>query len=501
MLPAPDPIPRAPPPPDNERLKSFEWMYVHEFQSLHTWPYYPRCFRSRLGSNIGVELYQVSDINCHSSKLYRSAVMVLMSYLNYNDASDTETYRLKYEREAQDCINHGNLVDVVFASYLVAVYSILGEDTVQMALKRCQQFCKSVVHLSRIQKSTDPWIELLWRDTLVALYNVHRDTILFNSSSSLESLLQSVAQWEELLQISHCLLARESDIANLPRSMPTETICHKIISLSVYLQVYLDHFLIRVCLDEGAEETKSARRRLYGVVDRITRLGGHLPNISDYLYHAYHMEASSNIIHNPVGTKFLSYPDVLPRSLSATAAPATRDTAVALLYAFAHLLKIMLESTADMDENASEVHDSAIAICRLCANLTIEQEMETLLLKRSLFWAGLVLMTESKLSRGQKPFVSPLIRVAQNWIKSQLQECISTDCHWRDSAIIVDEEGVLGELFQKASECTAINDIWKVNGGNVSLFYYNTTLAPWFVALNLVRFEHKPLIGRSLEIF
>jgi hypothetical protein len=60
-----------------------------------------------------------------------------------------------------------------------------------------------------------------------------------------------------------------------------------------------------------------------------------------------------------------------------------------------------LEPTADADENVlSEPHRSAIAISRICATVPIEGYMETLLVKRSLFWAGLIL-TESTFPSGQ----------------------------------------------------------------------------------------------------
>jgi hypothetical protein len=52
----------------------------------------------------------------------------------------------------------------------------------------------------------------------------------------------------------------------------------------------------------------------------------------------------------------------------------------------------------------------------------------------------------------------------------------------------------------KADLCTSIKDIWKVAAGDVSLFYYTSSLVTWFLAIDLVRFVHKPHVGRSLEI-
>ena len=396
-------MPVVPATPHYKQLNSREWLYVEEFQSYrHPAPYLPKLVvRSRLG----VELYIGADINPHSSNLYRIAVLVLMSHLKNDHPSNTACYLRKYTREAQDCINNTSLVELVYASYVVAIYSIVGGASLDMAFKCCQQFCKSIVEMFRRKRTNDDWIELLWRDALASLYYAHRETRVSISSTNV-ALMESARQWDELLQTSYCLLVSDADIADLPLSMTTEQSYHKIISLSVYMQIYLDIYLIRVKIAENAEETKTARDCLCSILDRIIRLISRLPNISDYIYHAYLEPASHDIRYNPASNGFLHFPEVLPRALKATAEPRTRDTALALLYAFSRLLKLGLVSTTDVDENVmSEVYRSAIAICRLCANLPMEWARETLLVKRSLFWAGLIL-TESKLSAGQIHFAS-----------------------------------------------------------------------------------------------
>ena len=217
--------------------------------------------------------------------------------------------------------------------------------------------------------------------------------------------MESVAQWEELLETSYCLLASEDDIADLQPPMTTEKICHKIRFLCVYMQIYLDQFLIRINVAEHAAETQFSRDRLYSIVGRTMRLVSHLSNISDYICHAYKMEPGLSPFNSPTTKTFLQFADVQPRALNATDDPDIRDTALALLYAFARLLKNMLEPTADADENVlSEPHRSAIAISRICATVPIEGYVETLLVKRSLFWAG-VILTESTFPLGQILFV------------------------------------------------------------------------------------------------
>jgi hypothetical protein len=117
----------TPQPSDDERLTSSEWMHVMEFHSF--WPplqYSPRLLTSQLGTDVGIELYNVPHLNSHSSNLYRSAVLVLMSYLKNKSSSNTPRYLAKYHHEGQKCIDNASDLEVVFASYMLAVYSLLG---------------------------------------------------------------------------------------------------------------------------------------------------------------------------------------------------------------------------------------------------------------------------------------------------------------------------------------------------------------------------------------
>ena len=439
-------------------------------------------------------------MNEYSSSLYRSAIFVLMSYhvksSNPDDADETNRYIARYRLEVQNCLNNGSLLEAVYASYVVAVFSIVGGESIDAAIIYCQHFCKCFVALTRQQKTMDAWIELLWRDALAGLYYVHRNMIIRFSFDSMD-------RWEALLGTSYRLLVSGEDIANLPVSMTTEQICHKIKSLSIYMQFYLDIFLIRTNRNEpSAAKIKIARDRLYSILDRITRLVSHLSNISDYIYYAYRQDPSTVPVHNRA-PNFSVYPAVEPRSLKAGAEPFVRDTALAILYAFARLLKNMLEPTADINGKIKlDIVNSAIAICRLCANLPIEGPMGTWIAKRSLFWAGIIL-TESNYPAGTLLFsFFWFLTLVDSWcIKSRLHDCIRSPYHWGTFAFPQEEEAALvEELFQEADQCTSMKDIWKLGTGNHSLFYYTHFLTTWFFGLNLARFEHKPHVGRCLEI-
>ena len=393
-------IPPKPISLDSEKLDDCDLQYLGVFHRFtFPSPYRPLLsFTSGLGVERGcIEFYNITDINCFQSTLYRSAVLVLMSHLQNSESSDTVRYLAKYNREARKCLGDGSYEELVYSSYVIAIYSIIGGESIHMAINHCRQFCGFLVQLSRTQKRMDDWVELLWRDLLACLYYVHRDVVVFKKS------LECVAQWQELLETSYSLLVSEDDISNLPLSMTTEKICHKINSLSVYMQIYLDQFLIRVNAAENAEATKITRIRLYSILDRIVQLVARLPHISDYIYHAYYLKSTLTGVNFLATNDFLTFPNVRPRALKAGSEPNSRDTALAILYAFSRLLRNMLEPTADDDRYKREIRNSALAICRLCANLPIENPIETHLVERSLFWAGIIL-TESRFPSGQTPF-------------------------------------------------------------------------------------------------
>jgi hypothetical protein len=62
------------------------------------------------------------------------------------------------------------------------------------------------------------------------------------------------------------------------------------------------------------------------------------------------------------------------------------------------------------------------------------------------------------------------------------------------------EEEIVSEMMEVSHQRDSIDNIWALIVDHVSVFQYNSTLATWFLGLNLVRFEYEPGRGRSLEI-
>ena len=80
---------------------------------------------------------------------------------------------------------------------------------------------------------------------------------------------------------------------------------------------------------------------------------------------------------------------------------------------------------------------------------------------------------------------------------NELRQCIR-NVH---SSILTEREWELvSEMVELSHQLNFFNDTWGITIDNVSLFEYNSTLAPWFFGLVLVRFEHRPSRGRVLEL-
>jgi hypothetical protein len=400
---------QMPQPPDDERLTSPDWMYVGHYEALCSeFRSGPLLFPSKLGSNVGIQLHNARFPR--TSSVYRCAALVLMSYLNDNTGSVKNFgYLAKYYREAQKCFQGGSILEVVFASYIVAVYSLIGGDKVQLAIHCCIQFCYATVAVTKRRMARDDqllWFERWLQDILSSLYYVHRDSVLFNRTDSPRALTDSYEQLQGLFDKSSYLLASEEDVSRLPLSMTTQVILHKIRSLSIHMQFYLDCFLFLAVSKADMVKTRDVRDRLYTILNRIIQLIRHLPNIGDYIYHAYSLLPQSDFgseTHD-VANAFLGFADVQPCGLILASDAKERDTALALLYAFARLLKNLLESNSESGENATvEIYHSAFALCRLCASFpdrSANTRNFVLLTKRSLFWAGIVL-AKSKFQDGE----------------------------------------------------------------------------------------------------
>lgn len=369
-------------------LNSWERKRIQLFYSI--WPakrYSPYQYPSQLGTRVAIPLYNIGMR--YSSDLCRTAIFVFMAYLQNNNSDQrTVEYLQKFYQKAGNHVNDHSLLERVYAWYVVGVYSLIGGESELMAIGHCRQFCKSLVALTswKLEKDEFLWLELLWQRMVTSLYYVHRDNIVFDPTGKPVGWMESFEPLQCLLDESASVLPSHEDVSTLRLSMTTEWICQNLFSLALYMQFYWDRFLFQAAFTTNPRDLRLTLSQLSDILGRIINLIPQLSNIRDYICDAY---PAVPFAPDGPANDFLSFPNVRARGLGVHLKEG--DTALALLYVFARLLQIMLK---EEEPFTVESHLSAIALCRLCASFPVDASsplMVSMLVKRSLFWAGMVL--------------------------------------------------------------------------------------------------------------
>ena len=388
----------------------------------------PRIFISSLSPHVGIPLYKPYLEFERSSNLFRNAILVFMSYQETkSEQYETLEYVGSYYQGVRNSIRSNSMLELVYSDYIMAVYTLVTSHDLPTILVWCTQFCRCLDQLAGVDVSGEEllWIETLWQGVLSSLYYIIRD-----QWHHCRVWGENSKELQTLLglgdwALGNCLFA--------PRyPMTTEVICQKIKSLSINMQFYLDQYLFEKSESLPSGET---RYRLHLTVDRIILL----------------------MKENPV-----------------------IDTATTLLYNFAIIVKGMFEE-ADHDTEASVYH-AANRIYHLSLS-----NINALLIKRSLFWAGLIL-SRSRSAGIIHPHI--VLIIVSDILLRRLQQCANrrwSECEGTGADLV--------EIMNAADRRRSFDDIWRIP----SLFSYNQTLAPWFFGMNLVRFEYTGR-GRSLEI-
>lgn len=385
--------------PQDQLLTSEDWMHMRSYEAI--WEVRrrgPRQFRSRLAVQ-WIPLYNVEE--SRSSQLFRYAILAFMSYQQNNHSGrDTIRYLDLFFQEAHNSIAARSIKDLVYASYIMAVYNLVAGESLEPAFVNCLQFSRVIAAWAKsgtVVGDELSYVEMLWQEVISSLYFIHRE-ILFRGIEGRARIEKSFSQLFQILKEVHIFLPSESDISSLPRSMPTELICQKIKTVAIYLQIYFEYFLFQKSSGAGItgieRDADEFSTNLNEILEKLIQLITHLSNIPDYIHHAY---ATPGLDWE---AKDFPYSKVEPRGLKSTCEPSMRDTALALLYPFARLLQDLLDPTAATKEDVMvEIYNSAIVLCRLCAtfpgNAFHQTPMASLLVKRTLFWAGLILNDSS----------------------------------------------------------------------------------------------------------
>lgn len=174
--------------------------------------------------------------------------------------------------------------------------------------------------------------------------------------------------------------------------MRPEEIQRKLQTLLIHTMGNFDQFLFYLnCNREKHELIKKkffrVKANLDSLLGQILKLISYLPNAHKYLRHAYDVTLNSDV--NQVEDILEQIVNIVPQFDLGTE---RKDIYAALLYSSAHLIKHLLDPTINLaNRSESQVYVSALALCKVAACVGVIDPGICGLLKRSLFWTGLIL--------------------------------------------------------------------------------------------------------------
>ena len=318
-------------------------------------------------------------------------------------------YVPRYVEAGQSCIRENSVADLTYASYLVAGYYLI-TGTHEEYMYRSDQFSLACQHHFRFGSSTEEkwWLELLWHEIVLNLYGVHQYELITSTDRLRFSREASLNRLERFFENSTFFIPTEAEMNQWTVSRPiVESLCLKIETLARHLQFQFDSYLsARELRGPKHASTIRIKGELQSLLTKLVTAIGHLPNIGDVIYEAYQQSetllASVDIC---LPRPFRILPEITLCGVKFRDGPRERDATIALLYYFCILVQGLLEDPPldSVGKIGREPFIAALAICRICASVrTAMMEQKTSfhrglkiamnsIMKRNLFWAGLVL--------------------------------------------------------------------------------------------------------------
>jgi len=244
-----------------------------------------------------------------------------------SEQCETLEYFGAYYQGVRNSIKSNSILELVYSDYIMAVYALVTSQDVSTILVWCTQFCRCLDQLSAVYVTGE---ELLWIETLWQGVLSSLYYILRDQWHHCRRWGENSKELNKLLALSDWALG---DCLFAPvYPMTAQVILQKIKSLSINMQFYLEQFLFEQ--SEGLYSLDT-QRRLHLTLDRIILL----------------------MRENPIN-----------------------DTATGLLYYFAVAIKGIFEG------HARGIYEAANRLIELS-----HSGLSILLVKRSLFWAGIIL--------------------------------------------------------------------------------------------------------------
>lgn len=304
----------------------------------------------------------------------------------------------------------------------MVVYSCCCVESFESVLVNCLQFCRVIrawISERRTSLLVDcEWIVTLWQSSILAVFDIHRSLYILSkrgkgfyldNMSLIDVSIQedqlddswrmdiTIKDMLEIIDVSSSVLLMEPcTVAITPRQ--------QLQTLLIYKQIYFEHFIHEVnykadiTIFAGLSNhnlvvrSAIARQQLMDVLYRITEVISHIPNMARLLNHAQDIERYLNKHTPPPSFQFnflRRFPPLFGHDNSRVERP---DIYFALIYFSATLFTAMLDPHIDYKENSQRLmFHSALALCRLVHGSRRIDADNFSLIRRSIFWAGLVL--------------------------------------------------------------------------------------------------------------
>lgn len=322
-----------------------------------------------------------------SSSVCRSALLTFASCLK-NGATDMHTmiYFAAFCRQASRSIVRHALLDLVYASFYITLYSLVSGESLASCQIHCLQFCRSVSGLFHnpigIAEDQLADVESMWQNTLGIFFYFQG----FIYDPTIQEILD--AGNESLLQESSCLIPIDIKIWSLSNPRP-DVLYRKLRTLTCFLQGLLHILCFRDNVkagDDVTDRTAYVRKWADETIEKISQLVLQIPNTEKILSEAY-SACNSGVMDD------VEFED--PRSIFTVKDWMQRDTIdlkcihAALIYCFVMLAKHWTDPMADT--MTPTIQRSALAICYLSALFIKRGGNSGLPLVYALAWAGMIL--------------------------------------------------------------------------------------------------------------
>jgi len=131
-------------------------------------------------SHTGIPVFNPTTMH-GSAPVYRSAAALFMSYVRNQSVVVQRMYLGNYYHAARKCIEHSAVPELIYASYIVAAFSLIGGESISEAMEKTGMFAHGALLLIQqgsIQGDELLWIENLWQNLVMDLYYIHHETVV-----------------------------------------------------------------------------------------------------------------------------------------------------------------------------------------------------------------------------------------------------------------------------------------------------------------------------------